>query len=400
MEMTDNGDKKRKYLLFKKDDGRPDHLKPCAFFASADGCKNGSKCRFMHEAPGSIPQPVAMAPVPTPVVAKQIAPFPQVNSSLIEEATPKKEKKKRRTNEFLEQDKNEVTFSQMPPAITTVIPPPMAMSNQAQNSYEKLLEQQRALEQQLKNLSAMMNAPVPVAQQVAPTPAPVAVIPAPTSSKKDKKNSTTPTPALQANKLFPASQPVVSATPAAMPFFPTPVMPIAPSTEQKVAIKYESGSDDEDFLFKAVNHALDNGRNEVKRPTITPKPATASIVPSTESAQINTVMSVISPGVDNSSFPFVDPSSALKALETSGTAHATHGPGGKNKKKDIFASPPGKGSNGNSAPVALFDPSAVNFAAIDWNPLLQRTQSHKRFKQDYSFPTDQTWITSRPLASM
>jgi len=34
----------------QSDDGRPDAMKPCAFFASPDGCRNGSNCRFSHGA--------------------------------------------------------------------------------------------------------------------------------------------------------------------------------------------------------------------------------------------------------------------------------------------------------------------------------------------------------------
>jgi hypothetical protein len=41
-------DKKRKYLLFSGDDGRPSSEKPCAFFASPEGCKNGDGCKFSH----------------------------------------------------------------------------------------------------------------------------------------------------------------------------------------------------------------------------------------------------------------------------------------------------------------------------------------------------------------
>jgi hypothetical protein len=41
-------EKKRKYLLFTKSDGRPDAQKPCAFFISAAGCRNGANCQFSH----------------------------------------------------------------------------------------------------------------------------------------------------------------------------------------------------------------------------------------------------------------------------------------------------------------------------------------------------------------
>ena len=38
---------KRKYLLFKKD-SNDDAVKPCAFFASPAGCRNGNACAFSH----------------------------------------------------------------------------------------------------------------------------------------------------------------------------------------------------------------------------------------------------------------------------------------------------------------------------------------------------------------
>jgi hypothetical protein len=41
-------EKKRKYILFTKADGRPDAQKPCAFFISDAGCRNGAKCQFSH----------------------------------------------------------------------------------------------------------------------------------------------------------------------------------------------------------------------------------------------------------------------------------------------------------------------------------------------------------------
>jgi hypothetical protein len=41
----------KKYKLFKaSDDGK---AVPCAFFASAEGCRGGDKCRFLHELPSA-----------------------------------------------------------------------------------------------------------------------------------------------------------------------------------------------------------------------------------------------------------------------------------------------------------------------------------------------------------
>ncbi|RYG64195.1 hypothetical protein EON64_14455 [archaeon] len=66
---------KRKYLLFNADDGRPPHMKPCAFFHSAEGCKNGAGCKFSHTLPPDPPVATsAPAPVPVPIVAPTIQP--------------------------------------------------------------------------------------------------------------------------------------------------------------------------------------------------------------------------------------------------------------------------------------------------------------------------------------
>lgn len=65
-------EKKRKYILFNKDDGRTGP-KPCAFFASAAGCKNGSKCPFSHDPAASMP-----APAPKASVSAYVPPQPYV----------------------------------------------------------------------------------------------------------------------------------------------------------------------------------------------------------------------------------------------------------------------------------------------------------------------------------
>lgn len=57
-------DKKRKYILFKSDDGSK---KPCAFFVSAEGCKNGAACKFSHEIQAA--QPAASFVPPAPIAS-------------------------------------------------------------------------------------------------------------------------------------------------------------------------------------------------------------------------------------------------------------------------------------------------------------------------------------------
>lgn len=394
-------DKKRKYLLFKKDDGRPDHLKPCAFFASDAGCKNGSKCKFSHDpaimAGGSEPS--------TPFHQPQAAPEPV---SRMEE-TPQKDKKKRRTNEFMDEAPMPLQTQSFP--FPTQLPVAAYHYQQApQPSKEseelRLLREQLQLQQkQLELLQRANVAPVPVA------PVPVAAPVSTNSLKKEKKQNKEPEPStgskLSHSNLFPTtsfSQPALFNLPVAA--F-EPVKPAAPVPAPKKEVKYESSSDDEEFLFKAVNHALNNGRQpsapapavatpiappatKIAPPTQVAAPASTPAPASSNNGTAIAYSTVGLPSNPDASFPFMDPASALKALETSGTAHATHG----SKKKNIFASPAGK------LPVKLFDPSSVNFEKIDWNQLVAKTQSHKRFKSDYSFSSDQTWITGRSESAL
>ena len=58
--------KKRKYLLLSSS---TDEKKPCAFFISDAGCRNGAACPFLHGSQS--PAVVSNAPAPKPVIYKQ-----------------------------------------------------------------------------------------------------------------------------------------------------------------------------------------------------------------------------------------------------------------------------------------------------------------------------------------
>jgi hypothetical protein len=58
--------KKRKYLLLSSS---TDEKKPCAFFISDAGCRNGAACPFLHGS--QAPAVVSHAPAPKPVIYKQ-----------------------------------------------------------------------------------------------------------------------------------------------------------------------------------------------------------------------------------------------------------------------------------------------------------------------------------------
>ena len=88
---------KTKYTLYKNDGDGP---KPCAFFLSAEGCKNGDNCRFLHKTQAEINamQTIASS-APTPV-----ATIDNINNS-VHDAGNGKRKKSNSTTE-MEIDRN------------------------------------------------------------------------------------------------------------------------------------------------------------------------------------------------------------------------------------------------------------------------------------------------------
>lgn len=91
-------EKKRKYLLFNRADGRPDSLKPCAFFFSPAGCRNGDKCPFSHtNNPESVEAVSSSNTITTGVVS-------HANSNTeSREENPRSNKKKKVTTQSVEQ---------------------------------------------------------------------------------------------------------------------------------------------------------------------------------------------------------------------------------------------------------------------------------------------------------
>lgn len=47
--------------------------------------------------------------------------------------------------------------------------------------------------------------------------------------------------------------------------------------------------------------------------------------------------------------------------------------------------------------VPVFDPASYDFASLRWADLVPLVQNHPRFAKDYSFPTDASWVKSRPF---
>jgi hypothetical protein len=203
-------DKKRKYLLFKKDDGRPDHLKPCAFFNSPAGCKNGSKCRFLHGAEpedksdrmheSDTSDTASEMSSEAPSVAAPEPPPPTMNAIKIDH-------KKRRTND--PGDEAAYPLLRVPSA-----------EDEITLLKDQMATQQRLFEEQLKMLSNQISI----------------------QSLKSKSSESLLNSHLRS---IPVREPAHKGKRA--------LEPVISETES---------SDDEKFLFSTVNQILENGRND------------------------------------------------------------------------------------------------------------------------------------------
>ena len=87
--------KKKKYTLFNNQDGRPNSDKPCAFFFSDVGCRNGEKCQFKHSSDeaGSVSD---ISEVPEVQSSKPVAHFEESALSALETAETERKRPRRR----------------------------------------------------------------------------------------------------------------------------------------------------------------------------------------------------------------------------------------------------------------------------------------------------------------
>eukprot|EP01034_Spumella_vulgaris_P039642 gene39642-48987_t len=229
---------------------------------------------------------------------------------------------------------------------------------------------------------------------------------APSTKAKYAKKETTPKVA--APKVAPSSyqqqNPVQTYTPA-----PAAQVYTAPSSARAhpEISDYSGDSDNDDdeseddteFLFSAVNVALKGGRKA------SPVPAAAAPAPVYQMpALIPVKASVAAPtaSASNDTSLFLTAEKTVKSLQTSGTKHATHG----NVKKNLFANQKTPGSTPSAAPKTpssaisrpeAFDPSQVDFPRLPWSSLVLSTQAHQRYKKEYSFDVDHSWIKARPV---
>lgn len=399
-------DKKRKYLLFKKDDGRPDHLKPCAFFVSAEGCKNGRNCRFLHDVNPDQVQTVSTY-VPTQIKAKAEIPPPPV-----EQSSAKQEHKKRRTND----PADEASYPSLKVAsgeASIVTSRVASADDEIVKLRDQLLLQQKQFEDQLK----LLNSKISTSQNTTANSSSNSFIhnfPSVPSNMTPFKSEST-----DSNKS--KSQKKTEAPPAQT----APSVSFHNSVKRSAAnaLSDEDSSDDEKFLFSTVNQILESGRNDainsaqkkstaiqpvvnalpVKQnpPSIQKKPVTTPITPAnqvhalpqpvslpttTATIELATTPAKTLP----SSNPFLDPSAATRVLDTNSASKSVESSGSKNRK-NVFAKPKQTGS----VPGTKLDFSKIDYKSLNWNSLVAKTRGHGRFATDYALEIDHSWISAK-----
>lgn len=400
-------EKKRKYLLFSKDDGRPDHLKPCAFFVSEAGCRNGSKCKFSH-GPAAEPAPVVkeekVAKAPKPV-AEPVASKHKERDSEVKSAEKKQKK--------------EYSEYQSSPKPAVVAPVKDSKDDEIAQLKAMLQQQQAMFAEQLKHTSKMQQAPPASAEK------------APKVSMKEKgkeiaaKRASTKANASSSSNAQPRPEPFVVVPPPglakAQPVAAKPQSDDSESDSDSGSDSDNASSEDEGgFLFDAVNVALKDGRNSFSNPEAISTQSKKAMVspyntpaPVASHAPVSAVGGIpTAPVISSSASLFLPTDNVMKTLQTSGSKHATHG----SAKKNVFANPKAT-TTAPSVPlvpktpaaamaaaptkvatkVEVFDPSVVNFAALPWSNLVQTCQAHNRFKKEYTYEVDSSWVTSRPV---
>lgn len=406
--MADVSEKKR-YILFSKEDGRPDSEKPCAFFSSAAGCRNGDKCKFMH---GTF-QAAQPAPKKDKSVPIKAAPTAAAPTTVAAAPEPKRERESKQQRKE-RKEREQAALAASAPAAPIVAQAPVA----SVSTNDKLVKE---LQQQLLAQQAMMEAQMKLLQQQliqASQPPPAVVQPVQTKPvepvRKENKRKQDAAPAVTMPNKSPKT--IAPADPVVQNGFgalvqnitqpkATPVAKRAQHQQQPAAVSAravntfvnntqdnDSGDDDNDFLFGAVNHVLSAGANGSNSST----PYKTDPVPLSAAS------------------PFVTTEAATKALHTSGSKHALHG----SAKKNIFANKtPNTAAAANLAPapglpapvppaltvarpaVVPFDPTGINLASLPWASLVAASVAAPRFQANYAFQEDATWVKAKPYGA-
>jgi hypothetical protein len=341
---------KKKYTLFKAGDPSSGP-KACAFFASADGCRNGAKCLFLHEENGRIIPTQAKIPVKeTParsVSASASAPAPPVIPSpkpkaevvvavpkVASPALPTSATKKRKSDEALLYS----TQESIKVAKTPISRPPVAASNDDSDQDDDHSLVFGAVDVAINQLTPVTAAMKSKSRKITP--------------EESASKSTHARPVSQGTLEFRGPQETARALSTSGTAHATQGPRQGGGTA--AITKQTPPSKAQPSFSVAKNVASSNPVAFIATP---PKPAAAS----------KTSTAAPSPGGDLLQ-------EALKLISA----------GGKTTIAKARETPEVRD---------LIDPRAR-----DWLHLVEKTRAHQKFAKDYTFQTDAGWIKASPNA--
>lgn len=335
--------KKSKYVLFK---GDGPGAKPCAFFALPEGCKNGDRCIFMHGSSGNSETETKTSKVQPERVAKEQY-IEQEYAPLAVESRAKKEK---------------IPTSTFYPSSKEV----------------ELQEKIRLLEQQNEKLLSKQQNTAPVAKMAPPKPAALKKEPIPAVTIK-KVNSRPKVPAsLESVGTTRGVSPAgVKTSITNVSRLPTNAITNLPKTSVTLdesgneSVSDDDAASDHAFLIGVVDQALKGGQSSEPNSPYLHKADLVNVIKKRK-VQSNT---------------FLESAEVSKRLATSGTRMAS-------KFKEISTNKQLEPST-ESYKSMHQTPVSTNITDDAWQELVARTKESARFKSEYTFKKDSSWIQAK-----
>lgn len=357
--------KKVKYVLFKGDAG----TKPCAFFALPEGCRNGANCVFLHQSTSS----ASAATSATTSASASTSEYRRKDRNAVKQEVKDRVRAdeistERPARSPVKRDIPVATHISAPPVVPSVTvtkPSTRFVENDRPAAVERTRSQRRSEDVTFQKASGLT---------VSSPPFPTA-----TNFPVQPFRGRMPTLSPQTNVVLIGSKRPISSEPRR-------------STPKKISRLAPSAEHDEDHAFLVGVVDMATRALSTKSNTNTPFSAKADDVVHSMHAKSGTLRSNNmnwSDGTNGDSHEsagfFLDPSEALKRLQTSGTRSA------KKMKNAMSASKNDSDNNQQLPPLPAM-------SLDDWEDLANRCEQHPKYIREYrSFPQDSTWVTSRAL---
>jgi hypothetical protein len=343
--------KKAKYILFKGDAG----TKPCAFFSLPEGCRNGANCVFLHQSTSSASAPASEYRSKDRIDAKQAV------------------KDRVRADEISTERPAGSSIKRVIPVATRISVPPVTTSKPAMNPVEK---DKPAVDERSRSQrrSEAVNLKKAGGATLSPTPLPTAP-----NFPVQPFRGRIPTSSPQTNAAQVGSKRSMSSEPRRS----------TPEKNSRLAPHLED-DDDHAFLVGVVDMATQAfaAKSNANTPFSTKADQVVYSMHDKSGIQrSNSINWGVGTNSDSHESPgyFLDPSEALKRLQTSGTRSA---------KKLKNAAGVSKNDSDNNVQLPPLPEMSLN----DWEDLANRCEKHPKYIREYrSFPQDSTWVTSRAL---